>query len=161
MDASILAPPDSNFVNVNMATFGDPLGKLGPASNGTGSGGGIGSGKGGGVGSGNGGGAGPGNGGGVSYVPGRGGVTYPTVTHQEDPEYSEEARKAHYQGQVVVYIEVDATGKVLNPRVVKSLGLGLDEKAIEAAMKWRFQPGTLNGKPVTTQAAIYMTFHLL
>src|SRR5580704_6772593 len=76
MDVSILAPPDS-MPNVNMADYGDPLGKLGPASNGIGSGGGIGSGKGGGVGSGNGGGAGQGSGGGFAYTPGRGGVTCP------------------------------------------------------------------------------------
>src|ERR1700684_2547767 len=62
MDPSILAPPDANLPQINLPNYGDPLGKLGPASNGTGSGGGIGSGKGGGVGSGNGGGAGPGNG---------------------------------------------------------------------------------------------------
>jgi periplasmic protein TonB len=160
MDASILAPPDTIVTNVNLPNYGDPLGKLGPPSNGTGSGGGIGSGKGGGVGSGNGGGAGPGNGGGV-YTAGRGGVTYPTVIHQEEPEYSDEARKAHFSGQVVVYIEVDPTGKVIHPRVVRSVGLGLDEKAIESVLKWTFRPGTLNGKPVTTSAAIYMTFHLL
>ena len=83
------------------------------------------------------------------------------MIHQEDPEYSDEARKAHFSGQVVVYIEVDASGKVIHPRVVRSVGLGLDEKAIESALKWTFHPGTLNGKPVTTRAAIYMTFHLL
>ena len=38
---------------------------------------------------------------------------------------------------------------------------GLDEKALECAVKWKFKPGTLDGKPVTTSAAIYMTFHLL
>jgi TonB family protein len=160
MDVSILAPPDA-MPNVNMANYGDPLGKLGPASNGTGSGGGIGSGKGGGVGSGNGGGAGQGSGGGFAYTPGRGGVTFPRVIHQEDPEYSDDARKAHFSGQVVVYIEVDASGKVINPHIVRSVGLGLDEKALESVLKWTFHPGTLNGKPVTTSAAIYMTFHLL
>jgi periplasmic protein TonB len=160
MDASILAPPDTILTNVDLPNYGDPLGKLGPASNGTGSGGGIGSGKGGGVGSGTGGGAGPGNGFGV-YTPGRGGVTVPTVIHKEDPEYSDEARKARFSGQVVVYIEVDPAGKVIHPHIMKSVGLGLDEKAIESVLKWTFHPGTLNGKPVTTSAAIYMTFHLL
>ena len=161
MEASILAPPDATMPTVNLPNYGDPLGKLGPASNGTGSGGGIGSGKGGGVGSGSGGGAGPGDGGGIAYLPGKGGVTKPTVIHQEDPEFSDEARKAHFQGEVVVAIEVDPTGRVINPHVVKSLGLGLDEKALEAALKWTFHPGTLNGKPVTTRATISMTFHLL
>jgi periplasmic protein TonB len=161
MEASILAPPDAIMPNVNLPNYGDPLGKLGPASNGTGSGGGIGSGKGGGVGSGSGGGAGPGDGGGIAYVPGKGGVTKPTVIHQEDPEFSDEARKAHFQGEVIVAIEVDPSGRVIHPHIVKSVGLGLDEKAVEAALKWTFHPGTLNGKPVTTRAIISMTFHLL
>ncbi len=161
MEASILAPPDAVMPNINLPNYGDPLGKLGPASNGTGSGGGIGSGKGGGVGSGSGGGAGPGDGGGIAYIPGKGGVTKPTVIHQEDPEFSDEARKAHFQGEVVVAITVDANGTVIQPHLVKSLGMGLDEKAIEAALKWTFHPGTLNGRPVATRATISMTFHLL
>ncbi len=160
MDASILAP-DANVPPINLPNYGDPLGKLGPASNGTGSGGGIGSGKGGGVGSGTGGGAGPGDGGGIVYTPGKGGATKATVIHQEDPEFSDEARKARFSGEVIVAIEVDPTGKVINPRLVKSIGMGLDEKALQAALKWTFHPGTLNGKPVTTRATISMTFHLL
>jgi len=68
MEPSIIAPPDVNLPNVNMAQYGDPLAKIGPASNGPGSGGGIGSGSGGGVGSGKGGGFGPGEGGGVAAV---------------------------------------------------------------------------------------------
>jgi periplasmic protein TonB len=161
MEASILAPPDAVMPNINLPNYGDPLGKLGPASNGTGSGGGIGSGRGGGVGSGSGGGAGPGDGGGIAYVPGKAGVTKATVIHQEDPEFSDEARKAHFQGEVIVAIIVDANGRVVQPRLVKSIGMGLDEKAIEAALKWTFHPGTLNGKPVATRATISMTFHLL
>jgi len=163
MDPSILAPPDVNLPNVNMPNYGDPLGKLGPASNGTGSGGGIGSGKGGGVGSGTGGGVGPGKGGGIGdgvYRAG-GGVTSPVLIHKEEPEYSEEARKAKYQGIVVLYVEVDPSGHVVNPRVMKSLGLGLDEKALESVRKWTFHPGMLNGKAVTVAATIEVNFRLL
>lgn len=161
MEPTILAPPDAVVADVNFPNFGDPLGKLGPPSDGTGSGGGIGSGKGGGVGSGSGGGAGAGDGGGIAYLPGRGGVTKPEVIRQVDPEFSDEARKAHFQGEVIVAIEVDPSGHVIHPRVVKSVGLGLDERAIEAAIQWTFRPGTLNGKPVTTRATISMIFHLL
>ncbi len=162
VEATILAPPDSTLPQVNVSNFGDPLAQLGPPSNGTGSGGGIGSGKGGGVGLGTGGGAGPGANGGIVYFPGaKSGVTKPIVIHQEDPEFSDEARKAHFQGEVIVMIDVDPTGHVVNPRIVKSAGLGLDEKSIEAALKWTFKPGTLNGKPVTTRATISMSFHLL
>jgi len=163
MEPTIIAPPDVVLPNVNMAQYGDPLAKLGPASNGTGSGGGIGSGSGGGVGSGKGGGFGPGEGGGVGggvYKVG-GGVSQPTLLMKVEPEYSEEARKAKYQGVVLLYVEVDASGKATNIRVSKSLGLGLDEKAIEAVKKWKFKPGYKDGKPVTVAATIEVNFRLL
>jgi protein TonB len=163
MEPSIIAPPDVNLPNVNMAQYGDPLGKLGTASNGTGSGGGIGSGSGGGVGSGKGGGFGPGEGGGVGggvYRVG-GGVTSPVVLSKKDPEYSEEARKAKYQGTVLLSIEVSASGTASNIKVVRSLGLGLDEKAIEAVKQWKFKPGYKDGKPVTVAATIEVNFRLL
>jgi TonB family protein len=163
MEPTILAPPDVQLPNVNMSQYGDPLGKLGPASNGPGSGGGIGSGKGGGVGSGTGGGVGPGEGGGIGGGPFRvgGGVTAPLVLHKVEPEYSEEARKAKYQGTVLLYIEVDPSGRATNIKVQRSLGLGLDEKAIEAVKQWKFKPGYKDGKPVTVAATIEVNFRLL
>jgi protein TonB len=163
MEPTIIAPPDVNLPQVNMAQYGDPLAKLGPASNGTGSGGGIGSGSGGGVGSGKGGGFGPGEGGGVGGGVFRvgGGVTAPGLLFKVEPEYSEEARKAKYQGTVLLYIEVDPSGKATNIKVARSLGLGLDEKAIEAVKKWKFKPGYKDGKPVTVAATIEVNFRLL
>jgi periplasmic protein TonB len=163
MEPSIIAPPDVNLPNVNMAQYGDPLAKMGPPSNGPGSGGGIGSGSGGGVGSGKGGGFGPGEGGGVGggvYRVG-GGVTAPVVLTKKDPEYSEEARKAKYQGTVLLAIEVSPSGTASNIKVVRSLGLGLDEKAIEAVKQWKFKPGYKDGKPVTVAATIEVNFRLL
>ena len=102
-----------------MSQYGDPLAKIGPPSNGPGSGGGIGSGSGGGVGSGKGGGFGPGEGGGVGGGVFRvgGGVTAPALLFKKEPEYSEEARKAKYQGTVLLYIEVDPSGKATNMKV--------------------------------------------
>jgi TonB family protein len=163
MDPSILAPPDVRLPDVNMAQYGDPLAKLGPPSNGPGTGGGIGSGSGGGVGAGKGGGFGPGEGGGAGGGVFRagGGVTAPSLLHKIEPEYSEEARKAKYQGTVLLYIEVDASGHAQNMRVIHSLGLGLDEKAMEAVRKWRFRPGTKDGKPVTVSAQVEVNFRLL
>lgn len=163
MEPTILVPPDVQLPNVNMAQYGDPLSKFGTPSNGTGSGGGIGSGRGGGVGSGTGGGFGPGEGGGVGGGVFRvgGGVTAPVLLFKKEPEYSEEARKAKYQGTVVLYIEVDPNGKAVNPRVVRSLGLGLDEKAIDAVKQWKFKPGYKDGKPVTVAATIEVNFRLL
>jgi periplasmic protein TonB len=163
MEPSILAPPDVVLPNVNMPNYGDPLGKIGPPSNGTGSGGGIGSGKGGGVGSGSGGGVGPGEGGGFGGGVFRvgGGVTAPVLVYKKEPEYSEEARKAKYQGTVTLYVEVAPNGKAQNIKVLHSLGLGLDEKAIEAVKQWTFKPGLKDGKPVTVAASIEVNFRLL
>ena len=146
-----------------MAQYGDPLAKLGPASNGPGSGGGIGTGQGGGVGSGNGPGFGPGEGGGIGGGVFRagGGVTPPALISKVEPEYSEEARKAKYQGVVLLYVEVAPNGRAQNVRVLHSLGLGLDQKAMEAVMKWKFRPGTKDGKPVTVVATIEVSFRLL
>ena len=163
MEPTIIAPPDTRLPEVNMAQYGDPLAKLGVASNGPGAGGGIGSGVGTGVGSGKGGGFGPGEGGGVGggvYRIG-GGVTAPSLIYKVEPEYSEEARKAKYQGTVLLYVEVEPSGRAANMRVEHSLGLGLDEKAMEAVKKWRFRPGYKDGKPVTVVALVEVSFRLL
>ncbi len=122
MDPSIIAPPDTVLPQNNLPQWGDPLAKLGIASNGTGFGAGMGSGSGGGVGSGNGGGFGSGSGGGVGggiFKVG-GGVSQPAVIFKVDPEYSEEARKAKYSGTVTLAVVVDAEGKAWDIHVVKS-----------------------------------------
>ena len=164
MQPTIIVPPDVDLPDVDIMAWGDPLSKVvGPPSNGTGSGGGIGSGSGGGVGPGKGGGFGPGEGGGVGggvYKIG-GGVTAPTLIYKVEPEYSEEARKAKFQGTVVLYVVVDEKGSPRDLRVMRTLGLGLDDKAIEAVKKWRFRPGYLNGKPVKVAATIEVNFRLL
>ena len=163
IEPTIVAPPDVPLPQIASNDYGDPLGKLGLSSNGPGSRGGIGTGCCGGVGPGNGPGAGPGSDGGVNggvFRSGRG-VSAPQVLYQVEPEYSEEARKAKYQGVVVLKVIVDPSGRVTNPVVVSSLGLGLDEKAIEAVKKWRFRPGYKDGKPVPVFADIYVTFRLL
>jgi protein TonB len=161
MDPSILAPPDANLPNINMPNYGDPLGKIGPASNGAGSGGGIGSGKGGGVGAGDGGGFGHGGGFGDGVYRAGNGVSRPELLHKVEPEYSEEARKAKFQGVVVLNLVVDPNGNAVNPKVMKSLGLGLDEKAIEAVKQWKFKPGYKDGKPVAVVATVEVFFRLL
>src|SRR5580658_10644869 len=143
MEPTIIAPPDVTLPNNNLPNYGDPTAKLGPLSNGPGSGGGIGSGSGGGIGSGRGAGLGPGEGGGFGGGVFRvgGGVSAPVPLYKPEPEYSEEARKAKYQGTVTLQLEVDASGRPQNLKVIRSLGLGLDEKAIEAVEKWKFRPG--------------------
>jgi TonB family protein len=89
------------------------------------------------------------------------GSTAPVLTEKTEPEYSEEARKAKYQGTVMLSVEVSDTGKVTNIEVVRRLGLGLDEKAIEAVKQWKFRPGTTNGVPVTMQTQVTVEFRLL
>ena len=89
------------------------------------------------------------------------GVTPPQLLYKVEPEFSEEARKAKHQGVVVLTIEVDASGNVRNVRVRQSLGLGLDEKAIEAVSHWRFRPAILDGRAVATEAMVQVNFQLL
>jgi periplasmic protein TonB len=163
MEPTLIIPPDANIPKVNMDVLGDPLAKSGIPSNGTGSGGGMGSGTGGGIGPGGGAGYGPGHGGGIgggAYRIG-GGVSAPSVLFKVEPEYSEEARKAKFQGTVVLFVVVDEHGNPTQLKVIRPLGLGLDQKAIEAVEKWRFNPGKKDGKPVPVQATIEVNFRLL
>jgi len=161
MEPTIIAPPD--VPNNNMPNIGNPLAAIGPPSNGMGSGGGIGSGSGGGIGSGTGAGLGPGSGGGFGGGAFRvgGGVSQPSVIYKVDPEYSEEARKAKYSGTVLLQLVVDVDGRAKSIRVMKGVGLGLDEKAIEAVQKWKFMPGKKNGSPVAVYATVEVNFRLL
>jgi TonB family protein len=87
-------------------------------------------------------------------------VTGPRPIYSPDPEYSEEARKAKYQGTVLLWIQVGADGKVHDVRVLRTLGLGLDEKAIEAVKTWKFEPARKDGQPVTVQMNVEVSFHL-
>jgi TonB family protein len=89
------------------------------------------------------------------------GVSAPAVTYWVDPGYSEEARKAKYGGVVMLSVVVDSEGRARDIHVVKSLGMGLDDKAIEAVQKWKFRPGTKDGKPVNVRATIEVNFRLL
>ena len=162
MEPTIVVDPQVALPVVNLAQFGDPFAKPGPPSNGTGSGGGIGNGSGGGVGSGKGPGVGPGEGGGIGGGRrGGGGITAATLLWKVEPEYTDEARKARVSGMVAIVAEIGVDGRAHNLRVTSSLGLGLDEKAIEAVQRWKFRPGHRDGVPVTTSALIQVTFHLL
>jgi protein TonB len=142
-------------------------------SSGPGSGGGIGTGRGSGVGSGTGPGVGPGSGGGMGggrgggigsgvgpYVVGNG-VKPPQILIKTTPLYTEEGRKARAEGIVLLKAVITKEGTVDQIRVIRGLGYGLDESAIHTiATKWRFKPGTLNGKPVDVEANIEVAFNL-
>ncbi len=142
--------------------IGDQLSKLTTLSNGTGVGSGVGSGSGGGYGSGHGRGYGPGNGyGSGGGEGGFGGASNPKLIYSPDPEFSEEARKAKYQGVVVLKVLVGADGRVHNAQVARSLGMGLDEKALETVRLWKFEPArTKDGRAVDVYASIEVNFRL-
>lgn len=163
-DPAIAVPPQVKMAAINMPNLGDPLSRApsGPPSNGTGFGGGIGSGSGGGVGSGEGPGFGPGHGGGTGGGVFRvgGGVSAPRAVFAPDPEYSEEARKAKYQGVCVLYLVVGPDGRTRDIKIARSLGLGLDEKAIEAVKQWKFDPAMKDGKPVSVAINVEVSFRL-
>jgi periplasmic protein TonB len=89
------------------------------------------------------------------------GTIPPAVISKVDPQYTEEARAAKYSGSVMLSVVVDTEGKAQQLKVVKSLGMGLDEKAIEAVQQWRFRPGMNSGVPVNVRAQIEVNFNLL
>lgn len=163
VEPTVIIDPNTQIAQLDTSVFGDPLRGINMPSAGSGQGGGIGTGTGGGVGSGRGGGVGPGSGGGIGGGVFRvgGGVSAPRVTRKIDPEYSEEARKAKYSGVVVLAVEVWPDGRAHNVRVIRSLGLGLDEKAIQAVQLWEFVPGRKDGAPVKVSAQIEVNFRLL
>jgi TonB family protein len=153
--------------DLSIRNLGNPFANSQILSDGQGSNGGIGNGKSGGVGSGGDDGLGPGKGGGFGgdihggvYRIGSG-VSAPRLVFKVEPEYSEEARKARWQGTVVLSVIVDKAGRPRNINVVSPQGMGLDEKAIEAVQKWMFRPATLNGTPVAVVATIEVNFRLL
>jgi TonB family protein len=90
-----------------------------------------------------------------------GGVAAPVLLYRKEPEYTEEARKARVSGTVQLYVEIDPSGTPTNIQVQRGLGLGLDEKAVEAVQQWRFKPGYKDGKPVSVVANVSVSFKLL
>ncbi|HUA14529.1 MAG TPA: energy transducer TonB [Verrucomicrobiae bacterium] len=94
------------------------------------------------------------------FPAGKMGVTIPLVIYSPEPSFSDEARKAKMQGTVLLLLVVGEDGRPYGIRVGQSLGMGLDEKATEAVSHWRFKPATLNGRPVATQIAVQVDFHL-
>ncbi len=156
----IPAPPtidldkDIKMPTVPLPNFGDPHSPLVGSSLGNGTGGGIGSGNGGGLGAGSGG----NTGGGVRRI--GGGVSAPVVIYQVEPEFSEEARKAKFAGNVLVALQVDAQGRPQNVHVISGVGMGLDDKAVEAVKQYKFKPAMEAGKPVTVALNIEVNFQI-
>jgi protein TonB len=160
-EPTVIGPPEVKLPQLGQT--GDPTSAvLSPPSNGIGGEGGIGSGQGGGAGSGLGPGLGAGIGGGLGggvFQVG-GGVWAPRPIDDPDPEYSDEARKAKFQGSVVLTAIIGPDGRPRNLQVQRSLGLGLDQKALDAVAKWHFDPAQKDGHPVAVQISIEVVFRL-
>jgi len=157
VEGTVMVAPDIKLPQGGQ--IGDPMSLFSRAlSNGPGGPGGIGTGCCGGVGPSEGPqfGAGPRG----IYPAGKLGVTVPEVIYNPEPSFSDEARKAKVQGVVVLLLVVGQDGRAYDIRVGQSLGMGLDEKAVEAVGRWRFRPATLNGRAVATQIAVEVDFHL-
>jgi TonB family protein len=161
-EPTVIVLPDIKIAMNDMPNLGDPKSTAVIPSNGPGLLDGIGDGRRGGVGPGDGPGVGPGSGGstgGDSFRMGNG-MTAPRVIYQTDPEFSEEARKAKYQGNCLLGLVVDANGHPTKIRVLSALGMGLDEKAIESVKNWKFEPGKKDGREVAVEIAVEVDFHL-
>ena len=156
MEETVMVAPDVKFPQTGQV--GDPLSKYsqwrsdGPGRDGIGPGccGGIGPGSGPGVGDGPTG----------IYPAGAQGVTVPQAIFSPEPSFSEEARKSKTQGVVMLILIVGKDGLPYDIHVGQSLGMGLDQKAIEAVSRWRFRPATRNGQPVATRIGVQVDFHL-
>ena len=157
VEETVMVAPDIRLPQGGQ--IGDPASQFSKVlSNGPGGRGGIGTGCCDGVGPSTGPGAGAGPPG--IYPAGKMGVTVPQVIFNPEPSFSDEARKAKAQGMVLLLVVVGKDGRTYDIHVGQSLGMGLDEKAIEAVKVWRFRPATLNGQPVATQIAVQVDFHL-
>jgi len=152
VEPSVVVQPDLKMADNTMPMIGALSSSLKGFSMGNGNGTGIGAGDGAGIGPGSGGNA----GGGVMHVGGS--VRPPVVISSIDPEFSEEARKAKFSGNVEVYLWVDEHGNPSHVRVVRGVGMGLDEKAVEAVRQYRFKPAMQNGKPVKVDLYIDVNF---
>jgi len=152
VEPTVVMQPDLKMANNTMPNIGAPTSSLTGNSLGNGNGTGIGSGNGAGVGNG----SGYNTGGGPVHIGGS--VRAPIVLHSVDPEFSEEARKAKFSGNVQVYLWVDEQGNPSHVRVVRGVGMGLDEKAVEAVRQYKFKPAMQDGKPVKVDLYIDVNF---
>lgn len=154
VEPTVVVQKDLKMADNKMPDLGMPNSSLKGFSMGNGSGTGIGSGSGSGIGPGSGG----NTGGGPMHIGGS--VRPPSVLYSVEPEFSEEARKAKFSGNVQVYLWVDENGNPSHVRVVRGVGMGLDEKAVEAVRQYKFKPAMQNGKPVKVDLYIDVNFQI-
>ena len=93
------------------------------------------------------------------YRPG-GAISAPQVVFAPEPQFSEQARKTKTSGNVLVYLQVDPNGRPMKVRVLRGIGMGLDEKAVEAVAHYKFKPAMENGHPVTVEMQVEVNFEI-
>jgi periplasmic protein TonB len=150
---NIRLPEDNSMPNIGVHNSTVTL-----VSNGPGGPYGVGTGNNGSYGPGNGPGSGPGDGNSI-YVPGNG-IVVPKLIYAPEAEFSDDARRNKYQGTCMLSIIVDTQGNPQNVHVIRALGMGLDEKALEAVRRYRFKPGTKDGKAVPVLISVAVDFRL-
>ena len=89
-----------------------------------------------------------------------GGVKAPVVISSAEPEFSEEARRNKMGGNVLVHVVVNEQGLPTRVRVVRGLGLGLDENAVKAVKTYRFKPAMEDGKAVAVEITVSVNFQI-
>jgi TonB family protein len=160
LENSMVVPPDIKLPDNAMPLIGvHNSTNVTVVSGGPGKNGGIGFGPDGSYGPGSGPGWGPDSGNRI-YTPGAGGVSQPVPIVTPEAEFSDEARRQKYEGVCLISVIIDAQGNPQSPRVVRRLGMGLDEKALEAVMKYRFKPARKDGKPVAVRISVMVNFRL-
>ncbi|HEV2575804.1 MAG TPA: energy transducer TonB [Acidobacteriaceae bacterium] len=90
----------------------------------------------------------------------REGLRPPRATYTPDPEYSEEARNAGINGDVLVALVVDETGRATDLWVARPAGYGLDETSVNAVRQYEFQPATCHGQPIAMPLNVEVNFHI-
>ena len=88
------------------------------------------------------------------------GTTVPTGLYMPTPNYTDSARTARFQGTIVLLVTVCEEGSAMNPRILNGLPFGLNQTALNAVRAWKFRPATLEGKAVSTQVPIEVTYRL-
>lgn len=146
--------PDLKMAKSDVPQIGLPNSPLVGLSMGNGHGTGLGSGSGAGIGAGTGG----NSGGGLRRI--GGGVSAPVVLFQPEPEFSDEARKAKIAGNVLVYLQVDEQGRPSHVRVLRGIGMGLDQKAVTAVERYHFRPAMEDGHPVRVEMQVDVGFQI-
>ena len=87
------------------------------------------------------------------------GITPPRVTHQVNPAYQPDSEGFRVTGTVIVGLVVGSKGEPKDVHVVRSLGKGVDESAVEAVRQWQFEPARKGGQPVAVRVTVEIRFH--